>query len=896
MLRSPREKALRKYYQLATILGALLLTFVPVLPALVEAQDKLLSAVLPPDPVLAAFGDLEAHVLSQSQLGRGQRVSLQVKLEAAEAAYRRGLPCTALNVLDAYLNQTQALRRGSLVAVAEDLHARGRLLRGDLAGRLPEGRACRGLERIGGEASVEVLTSDNRHLRGRVAFGEPRMWGVAAGGELFTQLGLPGSQPVGQAGLPGVPVVYRLVAVPRGADVSVTTSPPVVAETLRLNLHPFQPEPADQDAVPDPFADRPFAKDGEAYASPGPFPPEVCRVERLGQVRDLPIAQVACAAGQYNPAADTLTLFRSVDFEVRFGGGSGFFVTRASLNPFEPPSDQYTGPLLNQPDVLLYVDHAVPEPRCSGEELLILTAPDLAAAAEGLAQWKRSKGIATTVVSVGATTTADQIDAFIEDRFDRCAVRLSYVLLLGDAELLPTFYPSTEFSPKTGSDYRYAAYPQFILDILPDFGVGRIPVDTLQQAWDVVDKIIGYESAPPTDADFYQRVSIAAQFQCCRPPWDVPLGQIPTKGWDWRGFIEISEFARDLLMGRGYTVQRIYTKTDDPSYTNPDKTARRYHDGTLLPSDLGGNSAFAWNGSTQDIVDALNQGRFLFLHRDHGSWNGWSHPALTKDDVDTRLTNGARLPVVFSINCSTGFFDNETNPSGDHPLYPSVDYPNGAAVRGESYFAERLLRLPSGGAVGVIAATRDSPSWANDALTRGLFDAVWPTQVRVNAPPPTPIRRLGDMLNRAKLRVFTEMAAPGADVDVSPLADAASELFLWHVLGDPTLELWTSRPALLAAFHSGVETLAGALRVHYALEGATITALQVRNSGDSLIPETLPIGRATVKDGVATLPFVVPPWPEVPVLLSVCARGSICRPLLAPGGGDHDIGVGVDQR
>jgi hypothetical protein len=53
-------------------------------------------------------------------------------------------------------------------------------------------------------------------------------------------------------------------------------------------------------------------------------------------------------------------------------------------------------------------------------------------------------------------------------------------------------------------------------DFWPDFAVGSIPVDTLQQANDVVDKIIDYEQNPPNNTAFYQNITFASQFQCCR--------------------------------------------------------------------------------------------------------------------------------------------------------------------------------------------------------------------------------------------------------------------------------------------------------------------------------------------------------------------------------------------
>ena len=74
--------------------------------------------------------------------------------------------------------------------------------------------------------------------------------------------------------------------------------------------------------------------------------------------------------------------------------------------------------------------------------------------------------------------------------------------------------------------------------------------------------------------------------------------------------------------------------------------------------------AFAWDGNGFNITSAVNAGRFLVTHRDHGSATAWSSPGYPASQVSA-LTNGNRLPVVWSVNCLTGFFDKETceNPS-----------------------------------------------------------------------------------------------------------------------------------------------------------------------------------------------------------------------------------------
>lgn len=844
------------------------------------------------DPViLAAFDELREYIvdLPGGTLNKGQCTSLTRKLENAKKAYQHGLPCTGVNILGAYLNETQALRRGERLQVAEILYNWGRKLRGQVLETLPEDKTCPGHQRFGMTPVVEVKESDNKHLLASMSFGEPGLVSVEVEDELYTQVILAGVESrAGEPGLPGIPVVSRLVAVPRGAEVSVHIQPPSVAETILLNLYPFQPRYPDIEEEPDPFPDinydPPFVKDEEVYASEGPFPPTPCTVTPLGRFRDLPIALVSCAAGKYDPKKNRLVLYKSVDFELRFSGGSGAFVTKASQNPFESQIADYSKVVLNRDDVFDHVEDRYPEPTCPGEELIIITHKDFRSAADKLAKWKNDKGILTNVFDVDSSTTAKQIDDFIDQRYAQCIVRPSYVLLFGDAEYIPTFYLSTVFSSKSASDFHYSNYPSGSLDLLPDFGVGRIPVDTLQQAYDVVNKIIKYEGNPPLKSYFYKNMSLSAMFECCRfdVPKILPMGVITNKGWDRKAYIETCELFRDKLTTRGYNVERIYTKETCDLYLNllGDDTPRYYYDGTLLPQDLGPTSGFAWGGSTQNIVNAFNSGRFLILHRDHASENGWAWPKFKKDHF-SQLSNGDLLPVVFSVNCSSGFFDNETNP-GEQPqlyrkgqLYPSPNPPwsTGPETKDKTYFAEELLRKANGGAIGFIGATRDTPDTGDDALTRGLFDALWPDIVSSHGGT-TSLRRLGDILNYAKLYVLFQVGAPQTLGTVS-LLDWFAVLPLFHVLGDPTLEMWTSKPVSLSP-HFKLDAFPDSLLIKYDIDGATITALQETEEG------LAPIGRATVKDGNAILKYVVLPQPDVPILLSASLENAVSRSLTSP--------------
>lgn len=782
---------------------------------------------------------------------------LEEIIRRAQTQYAQNDACGAAKTLTAALQMVGELGQQKRSEVVEDTYNRIAALRHDMVDSLEGGKSCDGSVRINRESEVKVAESDNQKVNGTIIFGEPRLNSLSVEGKLYTQILVPGAQSViGDPGMPGVPVFHQLVAVPHGAKAEVRAKA-IGQRTLKMRLYPFQPEPEDsarpqekvskgEEQIPEGrFKDPAFTISEEAYATNDNFPREVCTLTPVGQARDVNLAQVSCAAGQYNPATETLTLFDKVDFEVVFAGGNGAFLTSRSFEPFEDQDNFFAQATINRAALNRYVITDKLKLFRIGEEFMILTHPDFRSAADRLAAWKNSKGISTRVFNVNdgagpGPDTKEAIDALIENEYHHALIRPSYVLLLGDAEFIAPFYESTSGSVTTGTDYPYALLSTPAGDTVPDFAVGRIPVDTLVQADTVVDKIIGYEKTPPFSRSFYRNVSFAAQFQG------------DGSGQAQRTFTEVSELARNEMLNQGYTAERIYKKTGAG-------TPARYFDGSPLPADLGPGSGFAWDGDTTDIVNAFNAGRFLIMHRDHGWEEGWATPGFTSTNVVNDLHNGSLLPVVFSVNCASGLFDNETA-GGDY----------GTTSSGV-YFSEHLLRKEDGGAVGVLGDTRNSPSWANTALTRGFFDAVWPNTLPAYGNN-TSRRRLGDILNYAKCYLMTQVGT--YDIYNSTVR---SELYMWHVIGDPTLEIWTKRPWRFPVIKWPLEVSWKWWewqRIKLPIEEAVITILQESRQG------VIPIGRGQVKNGEAEIRFASRPDPQLPVQFSLSAENAINESLI----------------
>ncbi len=697
------------------------------------------------------------------------------------------------------------------------------------------------------DLAVTLRQSDSRGLSALFELPRLRTATQTQDGLSFTRLLLPqgdndGGDPAAY-GTPEVPFFRKLVAVPQGTrNIIVQRGTPVVSAVQeQVLLYPQQPPAVDQAAPgsekPGDFRDPPFQFNRASYTSTAPLPADtdLVRVTRLGRVRDLELVAVDVAAAQYNPARRTLTTFSSVPVGLTFEGGSGYFATTHSFNPFERQTDAIAKGVLNYETVIRHLEPVIINRVCWGSEFLIITPKDFRPAADALRTWKNDKGISTVVVETGSDpgqigTTRTEIQKYIRDRYNNCLIRLSYVLLLGDAEFIPPWYRNN-----VGTDLDYGLLDNS--DILPDLAVGRMPVDTLAQAQTVVDKTIAYEKNPPFNLAFYRNISLASYFQCCR--------NVAQSGVDQRWFIETSELVRNQLLSEGYTAQRIYdTDTGYADFTVADPTPRRYYDGTALPADLAPASGFAWNGTSNDIVNAFNAGRFLVMHRGHGWSGGWGAPGFGSGNLAS-LTNGALTPVVFSVNCSSGYFDNETDGSGN----------------AGTYFAERILRM-QGGAVGVLGDTRDSPTVQNNTLTRGFFDAIWPDTLPTYGGN-TSLRRLGDILNYSKLYMVNQHGIGNSNV--------VFELAAWHVYGDPTLEMWTGFPYVIKLpTHLTVRERADDhLLVAYEQEGATITVLQ----------DGQPVGRAQVVNGVADIRFLNKPDLSRPLEFSAAGADSVSQRL-----------------
>ena len=178
-----------------------------------------------------------------------------------------------------------------------------------------------------------------------------------------------------------------------------------------------------------------------------------------------------------------------------------------------------------------------------------------------------------------------------------------------------------------------------------------------------------------------------------------------------------------------------------------------------------------WDGDADSIICYINQGVFYVLHRDHGEVKGWVDPKFDITDLQ-QLYNGNKLPVVFSINCETGRFYNSAR----------------------RCFADSILVMNDGGAVGVFAATEYSWPQPNDALAEALFEVIWPypglmQDFGCQFSYQEPVYALGEILMLGNSKMMS--------VDNWGHYRANTKEY-YHCFGDPSMEIRTEYPTVFS--------------------------------------------------------------------------------------------------
>jgi len=551
------------------------------------------------------------------------------------------------------------------------------------------------LQQPGNDLAVSVLESNGTRTVLQCNLGSFEKREVVIDGDTYYKVELPGETHLFEAGRPELPIVARSVIIPEGAPVRLN-----ILDVTHVDFTDFAVVPSKGPIPTNVDPDQVAYSFGDIYVTGARYPDQPVKLKQPFVIRDYRGVGVQFQPFQYSHAERTLRVYTSITVEVvhdvpgRLERRRQWSATGAPMPEFER---MYQDLFVN------YESHVRGDragQASSGEapgetgEMLIIVYDAFAEAMAPFVEWKRQKGMKVNMVPVSeiyeyqsqgsgrdgshrsaladfppdttrgkccygdceydplcAVVTNDSCDAlggtwselpfpswscdypglyacedvlatdgiaaYIQDYYDSLLLdqespELAYVLLVGDSrEISPYYYTFTYWcsdhhqyeQATTPTDYSYALVDG--LDDYADIIVGRFSAETIEDVETQVERTLDYEKSPVGGAWFSRAAGIARELHISR----------------------MNSIRSQLLNSTYDEVLQVYG--DDIPHV--------------------------------DTRDALNSGISLVNYAGHGSVASWVSANFGSGAI-YNLTNIDSLPVIMSVSCSPGDFDDPSVP------------------------------------------------------------------------------------------------------------------------------------------------------------------------------------------------------------------------------------------
>ena len=565
--------------------------------------------------------------------------------------------------------------------------------------------------------SLERSTSDELCLH--YALSEISIANIDNGEAKGQEIIMKGSFGSFAEGLPNLPFENHYIALPKGATVNIT-----VKENGSTILNDIDLLPAAEVIRNDAAGLPKLHKNMSVYNQDANFPVENVRIAQSTQIRKLDVMLLNITPFRYNPVQKTLEVVYDMDIDIRFEGGNGRFGEARYLNPewkgilrdlvvnsdMLPKADYYD--LLNEA-----INH-----QGQGCEYLIISPDDerVLEYANTLKRFRTKQGILTKVVTTtecGGNET-ETIKNYIKNAYEHWDIPPAAVLIFSGCDVdamlnplrgIPEFPLVFLNYNDTGQNYDYLSdnpYADMNGDTIPDLTLSRLPIEKFEDYKINIDKLIKYETNPPTNPDYYNRPVITSGYEDNK--WFLITSQI------------VNGFFRSKLGKRPSNYYMMYQYSSDSLVIPETAWSTGYN--TDADVDYFGPNGQNYIAQTPDtlndwrdmfdysyLIDALNKGSFLTLYRDHSGADLWCCPWIASDDL-LRLKHDTVPTFVISIGCHTG-----------EPYYTY------SGINGYLRWKPMVAALCNDevGALGGIGAASVTHSHFHDILTWGVYDYFW---------------------------------------------------------------------------------------------------------------------------------------------------------------------------
>ncbi len=547
--------------------------------------------------------------------------------------------------------------------------------------------------------TVEITYADELQIDISVRVPRFEYSSVKLDEEVFARMELADEGATTAIGDARLPTITRLIEMPQGAVPKLSIESISWKETSLEQLGlPTHVVPLQSSILKIPGATVPFSLNHEYYKQHAFAPETIASITDAGELRGRHVALLELSPLQYSPATGELRLMTTCDITLHLTG-SDMQTTTDRIARYAAPSFE---PLF---DVAL-LNHGTYDIDAGGEMrdqegYLIVVYDAFYEEIQPFVTWKESKGFEVTVVKtsqIPGGPTKENIYYYIETAYNTWPTPPAYVLLVGDVPNIPTYNGQSSYS---AADLYYVTINTG--DYFPDIFIGRFSAGDEADVTAMVDKTIYYESGSFPSSDWIKK----AAFMASVDNYQVSEGT--------HNYV-----IENYLLPNDYICDRLYQVT--------------------------------YGATTQDVRDALNDGRSLAVYSGHGSTTSWADgPPFSQNDVNN-LNNENMYPFVCSHACITGDFE-----------YSEC-------------FGETWLRAEDKAGLAFWGASASTYWDEDDILEKAMFSSWWDDG----------LERIGGMTDMALYDLYQYYSGGGR---------SRYYFECYNVLGDPSVKIWSSDPS-----------------------------------------------------------------------------------------------------
>jgi hypothetical protein len=550
---------------------------------------------------------------------------------------------------------------------------------------------------VSGQTGFEAINIDETSIEITLNPGEFEFGSVNTEEGIFATLMVPNfvfSLVKGEAKLP---IIRRMIEIPQGSNPELTVKSISWEHTSLNELGlPDRIVPAQQsvEKIPEPSVG--FVVDEEYYSTDTFTPEIIAKIVETGQIRSRRFALVEISPIQYKPATGELKIMNSCEITVNLPN-SDMTKTYENIQRYSSPSYEKIFDVAFQ-NYGFYEEGMLNRDQ---EGFLIIVYDNFNDEIQPFVNLKADKGYDTTVTKtsqIPGGATKENIYDYIKDAYDNWNIPPTYILLIGDTPQIPTYSGTTGPS---AADLYYVTLEGS--DFIPEIHIGRFPGSQESHIEAMVDKTVYYE-----------------------------LGSFPSNDW----------------------IKKAAFLASTDRYWVSEGTHNYVIDNYLEPNDYTCDKlyTYTYGATTQQVHDAINDGRSLVIFSGHGSPSGWGDgPPFYQSDVKA-LMNEDMYPFVCSHSCSTNTFDDS------------------------ECFGETWLREEDKAGLAFWGASASTYWDEDDILEKGMFQAWWEDG----------LEWIGGMTDMGLLYLYENYSGGGR---------TKYYYEAYNVNGDPSVRLWSSDPS-----------------------------------------------------------------------------------------------------